>query len=419
MITAEKKTLTKYLGLGWLSCFGDAMYYIALVTYAATLDNSALGILIISISTTFPNIIDLILGTLADGSKAKLKQVIGSGYIRAVLFVAIGAVIWLTNSLWGIVLVGILNAISATAGSYAASLKSPFLKLLTTEDTVEQVIGLNSGIRETLDVIAGFIGVALLGILGIYYLAFFNAAIFIAVSIGFKLIHSKLKPLEETIEPPQMRNIKQVTGHMKESVKTLLGIKPLVRFLLVGAALNGILGASLVTLLISLTENPHLQLVNFEFSVSFAKGIAFAAGLLAAIFGPKYCEKIGTTVILVIELLVAIGFMICIGLGATWFAVGFISVGVFFATMFSIRLSSFFVKAIPLEMLGTLSAALGLFLSVLPLPLTIALNAIAAISLYAYSITGITLSLAALVITLFLKLDKINLHESLQALGKE
>lgn len=419
MLLRENKLLRKYLGLGWLSCIGDALYYIALMTYAATLENPTLGILIITISTTFPTIINIILGVLADGTKDKVLRIIQSGIFRGIVFIIIAFIINLTRSLTGIIVIGILNGISDIVGNYSASVKSPFLRLLAKDDQLEQVIGLNSGIREILDVIAGFIGVALLGFLGIYYLAFFNAGIFFLVSFGFKTIRKNLTEVQSKINPPEIKGASAMVGHIKKSLVSLIRMKPLRNFLLIAAAMNSILATAMVTLLMSLTANPEAQIINFEFTVSVAKGIAFVFGLAAALLGPKYFKNIGITFVLVIEMLAAIGFMIGIGMNMPWLAVGFISIGVFFGSMFSIRLSTFVQQAIPLETLGTVGEGMNLFLSVLPIPITIFFSSIAAVSLQSYAVIGIIVAFIVLVIAMLMKLDKIDLKSSMAEYGSQ
>ena len=419
MVLRENKLLRKYLSLGWMSCIGDALYYIALMTYAATLDNPALGILIITISTTFPTLFNIILGAIADGTKDKVLRMIQSGIFRGVIFIIIALIINQTSSLTGILIIGILNALSDIVGSFSASVKAPFLRLLVKDDQLERVIGLNSGIREMLDVIAGFIGVALLGFLGIYYLAFFNAGIFFLVSFGFKSIRRSLTEVQAKINPPEIKGARVMIGYIKKSLASLVQIKPLRNFLLIAAAMNSILATAMATLLMSLTANPDAQIISFEFTVSVAKGIAFVFGLAAALLGPKYCKNIGTTFILVVEMLAAVGFMVGVGMNMPWLAVGFASIVVFFASMFSIRLSTFVQQAIPLETLGTVGEGMNLFLCVLPIPLTILLTSIAAISLQNYAIIGAVLAFVVLVIAVLMKLDDIDLKSSMSEYGNQ
>ena len=417
MLLRENKLLRRYLNLGWVSCIGDALYYIALMTYAATLDDPSLGILIITLSTTFPTLLEIILGALADSTKAKTLRIIQSGVFRGIVFIIIGFIISQTNSLMAILVIGLLNALSGTIGSFSASLKAPFLRLIVKDEQLEQVIGINQGVRESIDVIAGFFGVLLLGFFGIYYLAFFNAIIFFIVSFGFKVLQKNLSIVEVKLDPPKINGVRDLIRHIKESVVALVRIKPLRNFLLVTAAMNGVLLTAVPTLLMSIAENPSAQLLSFEFTVSVSKGIVFIFSLSAAIFGPKYCKGIGTTVALSMSLLGGTAFMIALGMGAPWVAIGLISITVFFAAMFSIRFSSFIQQAVPLETLGTVGAAMSLFLSILPIPLTIFLNSVAAFSMTIYAIVGSILAIIVLVAILVMKLDKIDLKSTMSEYG--
>lgn len=417
MILRENKFLRKYLGLGWISCIGDALYYIALMTYAATLDNPSLGILIITISTTFPTLLEIILGALADTTKEKTLRIIQSGIFRGVIFIIIAFIIMNTASLTGIIIIGILNALSDTVGSFSALLRSPFIRLIVKDERLEEAIGLDQAVRQSIDGIAGFFGVLLLSFLGIYYLAFFNAFIFFIVSIGVKMLQKSFKNIEEQIEPPKMTCLKDYSNHIKSSIKALVEIKPLRNFLLMGAALNGILATAIPVFLMALTANESTQIINFEFSVTLSKGVILAVAILAGIIGPKYCQGIGTTMALVMSMFSMLLFIIAIGAGAVWLGLGLLLANAFSATMFSIRISTFFQQSVPPETLGTISGAISLFLGVLPIPLTIALNSVAAISLLIFAIIGSILSVIVIIIIFIMKLDKMDLKRTINEYG--
>jgi len=413
MLLRENKLLRKYLSLGWASCIGDALYYIALMTYAATLDNPSLGILIITVSTTFPTLIDIVLGALADSTKVKTLRIIQSGVFRGIVFIIIAFIISQTNSLIGILVVGVLNALSDTAGRFSALLKSPFLRLIAKDEQLEQAIGIDRGIRQSIGVIAGFFGVLLLGLLGIYYLAFFNAIIFFFVSFGFKMLQKNLTKIEAKLDPPKIAGVKDLAGHIKESVAALARVKPLRNLLLITAAMNGILITTLSAMLMTFAENPSAQLLSFEFTISVVKGIIFIFGFCAAILGPKYCKGIGTTFALSISLFGGIAFMIALWLEVPWVGIGCISITMFFISLYSIRFSSLLQQAVPLETLGTVGSAMDLFLGVLPIPLTILLNSIAAFSMSTYAIVGSILAAIVILIMFAMKLDKIDLKDAM------
>ena len=417
MLLRENKFLGKYLSLGWVSCIGDALYYIALMTYAATLENPSLGILIIVISTTFPTLIQVILGALADTTKAKTIRIIQSGIFRGIVFIIIAFIIMNSTSLAGIIVIGVLNALSDTAGTFSALLKSPFIRLMVRSEQLEETIGLDQAVRQSIDGIAGFFGVLLLGFLGIYYLAFFNALIFFSVSFGFKMLQEGFRKIEEQIEPPKVTCMKDFSGHIKHSVKTLVGVKPLRNFFLMVAASNAILAPAIPVFLMALAENEAAQIINFEFSVTFSKGVILVVAILAGIIGPKYCKGIGTTMSMFMSMFSAMLFMIAIGYGAIWLGLGLLLANAFSATMLSIRLSSLLMQSVPPETLGTISGAIGLFLSVLPIPLTIALNSIAAISLSTFAIVGSVLSVIVIIIIFAMKLDKMDLKSAMEQYG--
>ena len=266
-----------------------------------------------------------------------------------------------TTSLVGIIVIGVLNALSDTAGSFSALLKSPFFRLIVKSEQLEETIGLDQAIRQSIDGIAGFFEVLLLSFLGIHYLAFFNAFIFFSVSFGVKMLQKSFQEVESQIVPPKLTCIKDLGGHIKHSVKTLFENRPLRNFFLITAATNAVLAPAIPAFLMSLTENESAQIVNFEFSVTLSKGVILAVAILAGLIRPKYCGGIGTTTALFMSMFSVMLFMIAIGAGATWLGLGLLLANAFAATMFSIRLSTLLQQSVPPETLGTISGAIGLF----------------------------------------------------------
>ena len=418
MLLRKNPLLGKYLGLGWISCIGDALYYIALMTYAASSDNPGLGILIITISSTLPQLFNVILGALADSIKSKTHRIIQSGVFRGLIFILIAFIIRETNALWGLLVIGLLNAMSDTAGSFSALLKTPFMRLISKDEELEQGIGIDQSVRGAIDGIAGFFGVLLLSFLGIYYLAFFNAFLFFLVAFGFKLLSRTFKSIEQKIEPPQIVSINDFNAHIQHSIKTLINIKPLRNFFLVGAAMNAILATAVPVMLMMLADNPSSWVLNFELSVTIGKAGLLGVGIFAGLAGPKYCKKIGTSAALLMAMTGMLLFTLIIWTGFVWVAFAALFFSMFAATMFSIRLNSFLLQAVPLETLGTISGAIGLFLSILPIPFAIMLNSLAAFSIAVYSMAGAVLIVFVIILILVMKFDKMDLKETIMSLNK-
>ena len=79
-----------------LSVIGDSFFYLAFLTYASTLENSAIAISIISISESLPEVFSMFTGVYADKVKDKAKADIYSNFLRMFIyfFVAISFLIF-------------------------------------------------------------------------------------------------------------------------------------------------------------------------------------------------------------------------------------------------------------------------------------------------------------------------------------
>ncbi|WP_143602622.1 hypothetical protein [Floricoccus penangensis] len=171
---------------------GDSFYYIALLSYASNLSNPKIAIMIISISEIFPRVFEVFLGVLADSTRQRTKRFFQSGIFRGFCYLLIGIIMLKSNSIIGILIIGILNALSDLFGSYVELCISPFIKLIVDEDDLEKSLAINSFFHNFIYMFANLIGAALLGVLGIQLLAFFNALTFFFVAFGVKAISSKL-----------------------------------------------------------------------------------------------------------------------------------------------------------------------------------------------------------------------------------
>jgi len=419
----KNKFLTKFLTLGWTSCIGDALYVLALMTYAATLDDPALGILIITISSTFPQIVEVITGALADSTKRKTQLLINSGVFRGFIFISIGFIIMTTNSLWGILAIGILNAFSDTAGNFTELIKTPMMKMMVKEEQLEEVIGTDQGFRQIIDVIAGFLGTLLLGFLGIYYLTFMNAFVFFVVAFGFNRLKKHLVPLENKITPPEYKTIKDMLTHIFRNISRLLKMTALRNFLLLSASLGAVLGTTTTVLLMAFANNVSAQVASFEFTVTLLKTILLTVAIVASVVGPKLLGGVPMSILLITALIGGILFMGTLGMfEMIWISVIFLAVMMFCGTVFSVRLNALFMKSVPTETLGTMAAGMNVFSAVLPIPITILLNTVAAISLNTYAIVGSVVAFIVIIAVLILKVDKIDFKaqfSNIQSYAKE
>jgi len=302
--------------------------------------------------------------------------------------------------------IGILNGASDLFSSFIDSVKYPFLRFLVKEEEMEQAIGLNKSVRESIDALGGFLGVLLLSFLGIYKLAFFNAFVFFAVAVGFQYLKRPLASIQEKMPKTQVATPSQVVSQIRKSLKELMQLKELRNFFLLTAAMNSLFMTAMPVFMMFLADNRHVEIIDYGFSVTLIKLILLLAGVAAGILGPKYLAKVTTSQALALAVVCVLGFVLLLGGGLFWPAIAVLSGAAFMAAVFSIRLGAFIYQAVPTEILGTVGGCMNFVVTAFPILIASAITALATASMAAYTVVGILASMGLLVAIWQMKLDK-------------
>ena len=415
MFLLKNRLFTKFVSLSWLKSLGNSLYYIALITYAAQLANPALGILIITVSGQLPLVFDIIIGAMADGVQERVKRVVQTGVVQGLIYMAIGVILMSTNSMGAMLAIGILNGISDLFGSFTGSIVTPFKRFLLKEDELEQGMGLNTAITQSLDSLGGFIGVLLLSFVGIYFLTFFNAVVFFAISVGFKILKKQLDSIENQIPKTEIKNISQLTGQIRKSLKELMRLTELRNFFLLAAAMNSLFMTAVPVFMMVLAENEALQLVDYGFSVTAIKLLFVFVGVVAGVFGPTYFKGFGTSQSLGMAIVCIMGFIVLLNAGFFWAAIAVLMGAAFAAQLFSTRISAFLFQSVPPEILGTVGGCINFVVAAFPVAISTLITSVAAVSLGAYTVLGMAISIGLLVAVWRMKLDKTDFKAVLTA----
>lgn len=374
----------QWKSLHWLSLLGDSLYYIALISYASNFANPALSMTIISISEIFPRVFQILLGALADSAVTRTKYFFHSGIVRGMIYLMIGFLIMSGHSLWIVILIGILNAISDTFGSFVDLCIDPFIKFVVKEDEYEEAIAVNAVFENIIMMAAGFVGAFLLGFMTIHNLAFFNAVTFFIVAVGVRGLKSKFETIESKINPVHFSNISDLFKHIIESIKELLKIKSIRNFFIYAACLNSIVLTSTPVITLYLSLNMDQQIRNIAFSTALIQGVTVAISLLGSMLGPKFFAWLKTKTILFLAFFGNSFFLIGLLVEQIWIGIAIMMIGVFAIGIFNIRFSAIILKNVPAEKMGTINASMGTFFSVFPSLLSTIFISLAGVSVLIY-----------------------------------
>lgn len=370
----------------WLSLLGDSLYYLALLSYASKLENPSLAVLIVSLSETIPNFFQIFLGVLADSTKQRTKHFFQSGIIRGLIYSIIGIIILCTSSIYGILIIGILNAVSDLFGRYVTLCVDPFVKFIVSKEDLERALSVNFIIKSSIGMGASFLGAGLISFIGNYQLAFINAITFFLVSVGVYWIRPQLKTIENKIDSRKHDNIKQVASHIMISLKKLLVMKKMRILFFIAAGLNSIAVTIIPICTIVLSYHTENQFVNLPVSIALIQGLIMIAGISGNWLGAHYAKNISVKTLLSFSFLGNLLYGILLYIDQLWIGVLFLLLSIMATSAFNLKFSSDIIKSIPAEQMGTIYGCMDTFFLVVPSMISMLFLGVASINLKVYII---------------------------------
>ncbi|MDR0899847.1 MAG: MFS transporter [Lactobacillaceae bacterium] len=387
-IFLKNKLFRRYASIDWISTFGDAFFYLALITYATHLANPGLGVLIVSISEIFPRVLVLITGALADESENRVLNYLRSGVARGIIYTVVGFVLLGQPSYIGLVIVAILNVVSDLTGSFVHAGLAAFIKFIVPEDDMEEAMGFDQSISTMTNLLGNFAGSAMLGLFSYSALAWVNAGSFFLVAILVRLIFKPLQEVEAKLEKSEKsENIKQLISGIWKTMIELLKMKMLRPLLILIVTINS-LGMGIGSILaIVLARNPSQQFHSIAWTISIFEAVQVVFGISGNIIGPMFLKKVSNR---------AAGLLIIFGLGVFFGSLVFVkvwpsliglSLSTFFVGLISPRFSAMITKMIPTAKMGTVVA--GMTTIQLLIPSLVSLVTLSALSAFGISVTSI------------------------------
>lgn len=360
------------------------MYYLALLSYASKLENPSLAVLIVSLSETIPNFFQIFLGVLADSTKQRTNYFFQSGIVRGLIYSIIGIIILCTSSIYGILVIGILNAISDLFGRYVTLCIDPFVKFIVPKEDLERALSINFIIKSSIGMGASFLGAGLISLIGNYQLAFINAVTFFIVSVGVHLIRKQLNTIENKIDSRKHDNIKQVISHIIMSLKKLLVMKKMRLLFFIAAGLNSIAVTIIPISTIFLSYHPDNQVINIPVSIALIQGLIMISGITGNWLGAHYAKNSSVKRLLSFSFFGYFVYGVMVYIDQLWIGVLFLFLSIMATSIFNLKFSSDIIKSIPAEQMGTIYGCMDTFFLVVPSIISMFFLGLASINLKLY-----------------------------------
>ena len=378
----------------WISGFGDIVFYLALMNYVSAYSFAPLAIFIISASETLPQFIQVFTGVVADFQKNRTQKYLFIQFSKVVLYSLVTLLLFGRDFSFLILLViCLINFLSDSLSYFSGAMLTPvYIKVI--EQDMTSAMGFRQASMSLVHILGNLAGGFLITWMSIGALAGLNTLTFVLAYLGFRQISKNLHDLEPTLSNDKELTKANYWKHLLASLKVLLGLKDVVRLLLISSLGQVILNILTPVATLLLLKKPF---GNLQVGQSLALLIVFSsAGLiLGNILSGSLLKKLSTKLAMYASQLFE-GFILC-GFFLQDFLLVLIAT---FACavvvgLLSPRLQKSVFSLIPEESMGAIQSAINLFSMAVPGILSMLLIALA-------SSTGISYILPPLVLMLLL-----------------
>lgn len=363
----------------WISSFGDIIFYLALINYVTPYSFAPLAILLITISETIPQILQIFTGVIADFQNHRIKKYVTIAGIKFILYALLTLII--ETSEFGITTVFIIcgiNIVSDTLSYFAGAMLTPIYVRVIKED-MTSAMGFRQATANTVNILGNTIGGLLIGIISIEAFVAINALTFLFAFIGILTIQNRLIEFEKdmTAEKKAMTLV-SLLEHLKQS---LIALKqyPVVIELLLMSIFGQVILSSLIPMSSLLLIKTSFYSLSTAQSIAILSVVLFMGSVIGNLLSGSMLKNLSTKLVVFISqltrVLIIIGFIfgnfliILIASLLCSITVGIVSP----------RISKYMFTFIPEDKIGTVQSGLGALSVVIPGIITMGIVGLASI----------------------------------------
>ncbi|CAM3212253.1 MFS transporter [Leuconostoc rapi] len=402
----RRLTLSQFIEL-----LGAAFFNIALLVYASQTSNPKLATTVVVIANTLPTILQIGLGYIADKAHDKLRLMILTRIIQAILYSILTILFGLTTNDWllfsFIIFINVASDLLSGLTSLAAL---PIIKHIVASQDLLAARSLQVSVMSLVNVIGQVIGVTLLTFLDNHFLYFslFNALLFlisgIILIVSRRQFNQKLKVTSHqnatsTLPEARFWSSMQINRRIIQTNKKLLHI--LFLFTLLNLLVGSIDGLISLTLL----QYPSIYIKNYGFSLSIVNTM-LAIGLVSgSFFTNDFLKRIKLNMLIIILLL----FLTLLSLNLVLSPSIYVIVMSFFGIGYTLgkispRVSTYVMTSVAEKQLGQIAGFMNTLVTLsVPIGQLIFLTIANSVSLNSAWISMIVLSMLLILYTLSYK----------------
>lgn len=280
----KNKLYLKVLVSDLISNFGDTLYFIALMTYVTEIKDSNLAISIVNISETLPILFTIFFGIIADKTLNKVKMIIKTLWLRVLLYLLVAVAMNFKPSIMIVIIASLVNLVADTLGQFENGLFYPISNRIVKKSDREETMAFRQTVVSVMNIINQSLGAFLITFFSFSHLAFINALTF-AISLLIMLaIKNQINSYyDETISTSKISqfdfkaSFSEITSNLKLSINHLFSIGNMKEALLVIPILNGSLAILTPLVVVDLSKDSNLTIINSAITISLL-GISTVSG---------------------------------------------------------------------------------------------------------------------------------------------
>ena len=391
----------------WISTVGDTIFYLAFLNYVADASFAPLAILLITISETVPQVLQIFMGVLADFQHHRVLKYTVISLVKFVLYAIVAFLLsGQSFSLSLVFFICLMNLLSDTLSYFSGAMLTPIFIRIIGKEHLTEAIGFKQSTVSLVRTISNILGGVLLGILSIQFISLLNALTFLIAFVGILFIKNDLLKVEKTISYQEGLSVKSFYQHLFQSSKLIWNLDRVIFILFIVSISQAVINVTVPISTLFLRNQPFLNLQTGQ-SLALLSTLELSA-LIAGSLVSGYLKntisiKTALYASVVIQLLLLVGFAtVHFGL-----ILLFSSLDAFIAGILSPRLQELVFKQIPEESMGAVQSSIGAITVVLPSLFTIVFVTIAT----SFGTLAVSFILLLLLLTAFVML--LNIRESI------
>ena len=391
----------------WISTVGDTIFYLAFLNYVADASFAPLAILLITISETVPQVLQIFMGVLADFQHHRVLKYMAISFVKFVLYSIVAlSLSGQSFSLWLVFFICLMNLLSDTLSYFSGAMLTPIFIRIIGKEHLTEAIGFKQSTVSLVKTISNILGGVLLGILSIQFISLLNALTFLIAFLGILFIKNDLLKVEKTISYQEGLSVKSFCQHLFQSSKLIWNMDRVIFILFIVSISQAVINVTVPISTLFVRNQPFLNLQTGQ-SLALLSTLELSALIVGSLVSGYLKNTISIKLALyasvVIQLLLLVGFAtVHFGL-----ILLFSSLDAFIAGVLSPRLQELVFKQIPEESMGAVQSSIGAITVVLPSLFTIVFVTIAT----SFGTLAVSFILLLLLLTAFVML--LNIHESI------